>query len=226
MDVLLLPALLLLCLLILILIPVIILYAIPVRSVLKFTTKDGTLRETVTVTWCLIGIEIAHDPVGTKAGVLVGSHILYTFFFDREHGPAPRAGEPETPVRLQAAQKKSIRLSYKLIQPLESLGSVLWQESRFEGATGRITLGLGDPAQTGLCYGYYWASRFVLEALRIHIEIEPVFDREVFSCDMDIRMSLRHPLRVIIAAVRLALNPAVRDVASVFRQRTPGAAAA
>ncbi|MFA4878055.1 MAG: DUF2953 domain-containing protein [Methanoregula sp.] len=224
MDTLFLPALLLLCLLILVLIPVILLYAIPVRSVLRFTARDNSLCETLTVTWCSIGIEVAHDPDGTRAGVLAGRNILYTFSFDRKREPA-RAEEKVTPVTSQPRVATIAHFVSWLMGPLESLGLAIWQESRFDGARGKIMIGLGDPAMTGLCYGYYWASRFMLEALRIDLEIEPVFDREVFSCDLDIRMSLRHPLRVILAAIRLVLNPAVRDIASPFRPSAPGAAA-
>ena len=225
MDALLLLACLLVCLIILILIPVILLYMIPVHSELKFTVLEQTLFESFTITWGCLGIGVGHDPQGTQVTVLGGSHVLKTFLPVRASEPVTREDERVKRARGLPSREKIVRLALKIIQPVESLGSLFWRESRFDGANGKITLGLNDPALTGMCYGSYWACRFVLESFRIHIEMEPVFDREVFACDIAIRMSLRHPILFIVAAARVMLNPAAKEFISLFRQDAPGAAA-
>lgn len=226
MDALLLLAFLPVCLIVLILIPPALLYIIPVQSELKFIVKEKTLFEDLTITWGIVGIGIRSDPEGRRVTVLAGRHILTTFITGGEDKPVSRGEEKEIATRVLPSQEKIISLAQKMIQPLRPLGSLFWKESWFVGADGKITLGLGDPALTGMCYGSYWASRFVLESFRIHIEMEPVFDREVFTCDIAIRMILRHPLLFIIAAVRVLVNPATRELISLFRQSAPGAAPA
>ena len=227
MDALLLPAFLLVCLIVLILIPPALLYIIPVHSRLTFIVRDQTLFETCTITWGFIGIGITSDPERTRITVLAGRHPVTTFIHD---GKRTTGGgedeEEEIPARVPPSRETIASPAHNLIHTLEPLGSLFWKESRFAGADGKITLGLGDPALTGMCYGSYWASRFVLESFRIHIEMEPVFDREVFACDIAIRMILRHPLLFIIAAARILMKPATRDIISRFRERSPGAAPA
>nr|WP_321351769.1 DUF2953 domain-containing protein [uncultured Methanoregula sp.] len=219
MDALLLTACLLGCLIIAIFIPLALLYVIPVRSVLSFTIRENSARDAFTITWGVLGARIEHDRMGTRMELLVGRRVLKTILPDRitmgSRGDRIPPGSP----------KKSPRFSGNLIKPIEMFGSVIWQESRFMGAKGKIVLGLGDPALTGLCYGYYWACRFMLEALHIRIEVEPIFDREVFSCDMDIRMDLCHPLRVIIALFRLMKSLFAEGFTTIFRHNSRGAAA-
>jgi hypothetical protein len=226
MDALLLLACLLVCLLVLVTSPLVILYVIPVRSVVRFTVREHVLRKTATITWGFAGLEIADDPEGTRVSVLVGRQVLKVFVTGRKSRTAARAQETTDPARTPLFREKIARPAFRLLKPLESLGSLFWKECRFTGVKGTVRLGLGDPALTGMCYGSYWASRFVLESLRIQIEMEPVFDREIFACDIAIHMALFHPLLFIIATTRLLLNPAAGELLFQFRQEAPGAAAA
>jgi hypothetical protein len=41
--------------------------------------------------------------------------------------------------------------------------------------------------------------------------MKPEFDHEVFEMDVAIRLRINHPLRIIIAGIRLMRNRAVRD---------------
>lgn len=225
MDALLVLAYLIAGLLLLILVAVTLLYAVPVRSALQISVAKKEFSSRLVISWLFLGVGIRNDSNGTRAELLAGHHVLFTIL----PGPAPA---PET-----VPEKKDggtvihpdpgliFRLMRRLVPPLESIRSVIWNESRFDSMKGRLTLGLGDPVLTGTCYGYYWAGRFILETMRIQIDIEPVFDREVFEGNVEIRMSLRHPLILLLAAVRLVLHPAVREIAAEFRQETTGAAA-
>jgi hypothetical protein len=231
MDALLLTAFVLACPVLAVLAGSLLLYGIPVRSSVRLLVQEDILQESVTVTWGFTGIRLRHERQGAEFAIMAGRHALSTYTSEPERGippPSARDTKPkeETGTPAPAGTGGALRLAAPLIRPSVTLLSVIWRESRFDGMTGRITMGTGDPALTGEIFGHYWASRFLLEAMRVSIELEPVFDREVFSCDLEASISIRHPLLVLIAAIRLALHPAAREILMVSRQKSFGTVAA
>jgi hypothetical protein len=231
MDLLLVAGLLSAGLLLVILGLAVLLYAVPVRSVVGVTVSGtGHSSTRITASWLIVGVRVIQEESGGNASILIGSREVWTVALAGRKEPAPVPQEPgSSPVRespVLPAPGRIARAAQRLLPPLSSLGSVLWKESRLTEIRGRVTLGLGDPVLTGEFYGYYWACRFILEAFRVHIEVEPDFDREIFACDLTACLTLSHPLLVILAALRLALHPAARDLASAFTSRTPGGAPA
>ncbi len=209
MDVLVLTAFVLACPVLAVLAGSLLLYGIPVRSSARLLLQEDTLRESVTVTWGFVGIRLRHDQRGAEFAILAGRHALSTYKSEPEHDippPSVRDTKPkeETGTPALHGTSGSRHLAAPLIRPM----------------------GTGDPALTGEIFGYYWASRFLLEAMRVSIELEPVFDREVFSCDLEASISIRHPLLVLVASTRLALHPAAREILMISRQKSSGAVAA
>ena len=139
----------------------------------------------------------------------------------------PAAGIPETsaPSAVSPDIGEIVHVVQKMIGPVGSFGSAFWQQSRFVDARGTVILGLGDPALTGEVCGMYWASRFVLLASRIYVEMEPVFDLAVLELDITVRMKVKHPLLVLLAGFRLAWHPAIREAIGIAMRRSRGAAA-
>lgn len=238
MDALLLLACVLACPIIIILTCALLLFIVPIRSSIRLLVNEGDVRETLTVAWGLAGVRIRHDSQGTIADVMGGRYVLYTQVFEKEEVSLPSPEKPEKEERPAARVEegkgglsfpgfsRAIRLARSLIHPAISLVSVIWRESRFDSMQAKVTLGTGNPALTGELYGYYWAARFILEARRIRIDLEPVFDREVFNCDLEMRVSLHHPILVIISGVRFALHPAARELFTMSREGSSGAVAA
>jgi hypothetical protein len=72
-----------------------------------------------------------------------------------------------------------------------------------------------------LCGGY-WATRFVLRASRIFIDMIPDFDRKILEMDMTIRIRVNHPLRILIAGIRLYGNPDIRQGITFLKPDFPG----
>lgn len=89
---------------------------------------------------------------------------------------------------------------------------------------GRIRIGTGDPVATGMLYGGYWATRFVLRASRIFIDIKPDFDRKILEMDMIIRIPVNHPFRILIAGIRLYRNPDIIQGMTFLKPDSPGVA--
>lgn len=238
MDALLLLVCVLACLLIVILTCTLLLYIVPVRSSIRLLVHEDDVRETLTVAWGLAGVRIRHDSYGTGADVMVGRYVLHTLAFVSEEATPPLPEKPEMEKQNVAWAKeedrassfpdyiRTIRVVRNLVHPALSLVSAIWTESRFDSMVAKITLGTGNPAQTGEIYGYYWAAKFILEARRIRINLEPVFDREVFTCDLEMKISLHRPILVIISAARFALHPAVREIYALSREGSSGAGAA
>lgn len=238
MDTLLLLACVLACPVIIILTCALLLYIVPVRSSIRLLVNEGDVRETLTVAWGFAGVRIRHDSQGTSADVMGGRYVLHTQVFEKEEVPSPSPIKPEKEELPEAREEegrggpsfpgfsRTIRLARSLIHPALSLVSVIWRESRFDSMQAKVTLGTGNPALTGELYGYYWAARFILESWRIRIDLEPVFDREVFNCDLEMKVRLHHPLLVIISGARFALHPAARELFTLSRKGSSGVVAA
>ena len=237
MDALLLLAYVLAFPIVIILTCALLLYIVPVRSSIRLLVQEGDIRETITVAWGLAGIRIRHYSQGTGADVMVGRYVLYAHAFVTEEATPPLPEKPEKEEPGDAREKeerggpsfpdyrRTIRLARGLIHPAISLVSVIWRESRFDSMQAKITLGTGNPALTGEIYGYFWAAWFILETMRIRVELEPIFDREVFNCDLEMKVSLHHPILVIISGARFAIHPAVREMFALSREGSSGAVA-
>lgn len=225
MDILLLAAYVILFFLLAVMTLAIALWIIPVRSAIRIISTEEEFRDIITIAWGFFGVIIHHDHDGMDAE-LQAFRWTFARFSRLPHGETKKLPPEELPARApELSPGVTTEFAGKLVRPFSSLGSVFWRESRFEGAEGRITLGLGDPAVTGLFFGYYWAARFLLEAARIQIEIEPVFDRDIFSCDLEIRMCITHPLHLIISMLPILEAPGIRDLVAAARAGHPGAGA-
>ena len=228
MDELLIPVFVLLCVTVPLLALALILYAVPVRASVRLILKDGHQKETFVISWCGVGIRSSHTEAGLVIDVLAANHpvISHTVPVKSESGKDVQAPDQPAPSAMTLDTGEIVHRIQALLGPAGTFGSAVWRECRFEEARGRITLGLGDPVLTGECCGLYWASRFILEASRIYLELEPVFDRQVLELDITARMKVRHPLLILVAALRLARDAAVRDAMVNLKRQSPGVPAA
>lgn len=223
MDILLLPVFLLFLLLIPALFLALLLYALPIRVGASLRYRTGCREESVTVSWCGLGVRISGSDSGQLTEVLLNDRVL----FARQELPA---AEDETrqvpPPAPDQAVGSDGRLNMEVILeilprvtgPLGKFVSVVRQQSRFTGARGTVMLGLGDPALTGQVYGYYWASRFLFLMSRIDIRMQPVFDRKVLEMDVTAGGEIVHPLLVLFAGIGLARDPAIHDAAGLLKR--------
>jgi hypothetical protein len=206
------------------------LYAVPVRASARLVLGEDRKEQMLVIAWGIFGIRTAHRDAGMVTEMLildrtVFSHTLSPASRGKEGEEDPPVGEGPEPVREAGRTGVALdtggitRIVQAVLGPAGTFGSAIWKECRFEEARGRVRLGLGDPVLTGECCGLYWASRFVLEAYRIYLDFEPDFDRQVLELDVTVKAKVRHPLRILVAGLQLALHPAVHDaVASIQRQ--------
>jgi hypothetical protein len=228
MDALLTPVFVLISLFVPVLLLALLLYAIPVRAAATVMLKDKRQEQVLVISWGIFGIRTSGSGEGRLTDVLIAGNAIFSHSGSIK--PDGKAGEvtgiPETSTLSAVSPDISeiVHVVQKMIGPVGSFGSAFWRQSRFVEASGTVMLGLGDPVLTGEVCGMYWASRFVLLASHISVELEPVFDRAVLEMNMTVRIKVKHPLLVLLAGFRLAWHPAMREAISIAMRRSRGMA--
>jgi hypothetical protein len=221
MDTLLIPVFIVACFILFCECSAVLLYAIPVRFVLRLLHTEGYDEQSVLVSWGFLGLWITNGANQQKITIYLGRRNIICRPIER----GPKKDDEKKiplPADFRSGERYFAFLS-GMIKPAGRFVSVLWHECRFENCTGSIRIGTNDPVTTGILYGGYWASRFGLHASRIFIEMKPEFNHEVFDMDVAIRVRINHPLRIIIAGIRLMRNRAVRDMMNPEKSPAGGA---
>jgi hypothetical protein len=220
MDTFLIPVFIVACIILFFECFAVLLYAIPLRFVLRLLHTEGHHEQSVLVSWGMIGCRITNAGNQQKIEVCIGQNIILSRQIESE----PKRGDEEKipgPGDFRSGERYLSFFS-EMIKPAGRFVSILWHECRFENCTGNIRIGTKDPVVTGVLYGGYWAARFGLFASRIFIEMKPDFTREIFEMDVAIRLRINHPLQIIIAGILLMRNRAVRNVRNPEKSRPVG----
>jgi hypothetical protein len=221
MDTFLIPVFIVACIILFCECIAVLLYAIPLRFVLRLLYTEGKNEQSVMVSWGLIGCRITNGGNRQKIEICIGHHIILSRPIEREPEKVDKKKILQ-PADFQSGKRYLTNFS-GMIKPAGRFVSVLWHECRFENCTGSIRIGTNDPVTTGILYGGFWATRFGLQASRIFIEMKPDFNREIFEVDVSIRLRINHPLRIIIAGIQLMRNRAVRNPVNPEQSRSGGA---
>ena len=229
MEILLIPVFILFALLAPVIAAALALYGVPLRAAAALRYSGERRERSVTIAWGIVALNVSGSGTGQDLGISIlgrriASHAMPAVV--RKEEPEPPVPEDVVGPGTGLEPDELIHIAHRMIAPLTAFGSVLWQQTRFEELRGTVLLGLGNPALTGEVYGYYWASRFALQASRVFIDLEPDFDRAVLALDITIRERLDHPLLVLIAGTNLAICPAVKDILAMTVQRGQGTAGA
>ncbi|HUT38626.1 MAG TPA: DUF2953 domain-containing protein [Methanoregula sp.] len=221
MDAFLIPVFIIACTLLIFLFPALILYLVPVRFALHLVQKEGQREYSVTVSWGFFRFRTIHRHDGRRNQVFIGGNVMYSRAGVDEQQKGEDANLP-APADLRSVEGY-LNLIPRLIAPMGRFVSVLYHESRLENCTGSIRIGMKDPVATGILYGGYWATRFVLMASRIFIDMTPEFNREVFEIEMELRLRVNHPLRILIAGIHVLTTPGIRQGMIRAKPRSRGA---
>lgn len=200
MDVLLILLFISACLALIPLVVLFLLYIVPVHFTVHFVYQKPRQETTISACWCNMSVRVTTNGDHRKTEVLLGKRVVFVRTRSCEQPEPERTGTDLTAIR--APQDPGLLIQY-IVTSITDLVPVLYSESSFEGVRGKVRIGLSDPAATGMLYGGYWATRFVLLASRIQIEMEPVFDREILELDLTGRFRIAHPLRLVIRGIRV-----------------------
>jgi len=214
MDTYLIPLFLCICVSEAILLPALLLYAVPIRFVIGGTSgKDR--KETVTgISWGTFTYRITLAGGTRTTRILVAGKGVFCRIdrVDRPEEPEPQVTGPAI-----SSQEVARRIA-AAIRPAGKFGIIVLRQVHIDSVRGEVCIGLGDPVATGMLYGGYWASRFAMEAARIHIRMAPEFDRRVADYTLEGRLRLRHPLVILIGAVPLLRDPSMKALMAAFRR--------
>ena len=203
------------------------LYAIPLRIEVTLARSEGRDDQGIGIAWGAVALRIRRRGAEQLTRVLFLDRVVLSHTGPLE--TRDEKGSPDlVPEDLIGPDGKIhigelIHRLQEITGPVGTFASVLWQRSRFTGARGTVTFGLSNPALTGEVYGYYWATRFILLASRIDIEMIPVFDRPVLGYDITLHGKIVHPLLILLAAIDLIRNPGIQRMIAEERAGRPGA---
>lgn len=163
----------------------------------KFSGRLSSSRKNLflaKVRWGVLrsSVKIAYD--GTGEFYLYSFRLKKFSVFEKDE-PSPGDGEDK--------ESKEKFDTGKIFPVLDQVVIILRQIG-FDYLKVNAKIGLGDPYDTGIVYGYASALRGALSGLkRIDINVLPVFDTEMFEIDVEAGFIMRRCYRVIAPVIRM-----------------------
>ncbi len=197
------------------------LYLIPVTLDAVGHCKRECISATATVAWGIFGARArATGGEGVLEFLIAGRPVMTRDI--AEVAGAPREEEEKKP---SLPAKEYINAAVDLWPHAKKIIATALRSLYLELLRGDVTLGLDNPADTGMIYGYCTALRYALWPVEaIDFVMTPVFDRRVFEGSFTLRMQVRRPLLIIIAVVQALLKKPVRQrLRQVSGRGAPGA---
>jgi len=191
------------------------LFFIPViaQIALGKTPESGYLL--IQASWGLIGARTRMEGGESRQEFLVGERQLYARTVKDRKTRAPEAGEE--PRKTPSPIRRAPHL-LQLIRPLSHLGGKLLRSMTLQEIRGHLRVGLRNPAETGIFYGWYCAFLPALMGSRVCLDVTPVFDRPVLEGEIRARVRIDRPLLLLLAMARLLLDRGVRKALSGLRE--------
>jgi len=191
------------------------LYFIPViaQIALGRTPESGYLL--LQASWGLIGARTRMERSESRQEFLIGKRLLYTRTMKGQKIRRPELGEE--PQKISSSIRRALHL-LQLIRPLLHLGGRLLHSMTLQEIRGNLIIGLRNPAETGIFYGWYSAIIPAFIGSRVSLEVMPVFDRQVLEGDVMAKVRIDRPLLLILAMVRLFMDRDVRTALSGLRE--------
>lgn len=187
------------------------LYRIPVTIETVAGCTQECVRATATLDWGIVGVRVrATDGVRVLEVLLAGHQVMTRDLAERAAAPL-EGGEEARELRPPLPVREYISAAVDLWPHIQTVIVAFIRSLTLETLRGDITLGLENPADTGVIYGYCTAVRYALwPAEAVDFVMTPVFDREVFEGTFSLRMQVCHPLLIIIPSAKALLQKPVR----------------
>lgn len=200
------------------------LYLVPVI----IETVAGCTREsaaaTAVVAWGILGARVrVADGVGVLEVLIAGRPVMTRDLAEIAAAQPPEEKKEERKPPLPVREYLSAAVD--LWPHLRKVVAATLRSLYLETLRGDVTLGLENPADTGVVYGYCTALRYALwPAEAVDFVMTPVFDHEVFEGSFTLRMQVRRPLLIIIPVASALLQKPVRQrLRQVSGRGAPGA---
>jgi hypothetical protein len=169
----------------------------------------------VLASWGWLGARTRTERGESRQEFLLRDHPLYTRTAKAGEPPVPQA--VEEPLGIPSRTRRTLHL-LRLVRPFSPLAGKFFRSMALEEIRGCLKVGLRDPAETGILYGWYCAILPVLTGSRVSLDVTPVFDRQVLEGEVTVRLRIDRPLLLLLAMARLFLDRDVRDALSGLRE--------
>jgi len=191
------------------------LYFIPViaQIALGRTPESGYLL--IQASWGLIGARTRMEGGESHQEFLIGERQVYSRIV-KARGIRVLEAKKE-PRKTLSSIHRAIHL-LQLVQPLLHLGGKFLRTMTLQEIRGNLIVGLRNPAETGIFYGWYSAILPALLGSRVFLEITPVFDRQVLEGEIMAKVRIDRPLLLILATAQLFIDRDARNALSGLRE--------
>jgi hypothetical protein len=198
----------------LVLLAILSLYFIPVRTLVAAGWGRGKEYALFQASWAGIGARVWKEGQEVRVEYLfLGITVLTRATGDRETEPPfpPGKGRERPPAFTL------LRTFLRVARPLMGFAARVIRATTFQELRANLLVGLHDPASTGLLYGCFCALSPLLAGDRLSVQVDPVFDRQVFEGEIRARLRTDRPLLLAVAMAGLLLDPDVRRGISLLR---------
>jgi len=183
---------------------------VPVDITVCLEKTEGLTRRVFSAVWGILGIESVEAEESETKFQLLG-HTVIRKKRERKQREKPKA-EGKKVTELMRLLPQSAPHLMKLIR-------VLMKSTSIGSVSCDATIGLSDPSDTGMLFGYFMAFRPVLRRIdRLKISLNPVFDRQILEGWLRASVRIRYPIRIIAAAIGMFTKKPVRHLVKTMRQ--------
>jgi len=184
---------------------------IPVNINFRLEKGESLTRRVTSIVWGAVGIAYTDwNKVSETRYLLFGQTIIR-----RRKEKKPK----ERPIIEKGQIVKFMRLPYEAIPHFINFIKTLFKLISIRKVQCDAQLGLSDPANTGILFGYLTALKSVLRPIeRLRIRLTPVFDKQTLEGGFNIILRINYPIRIIAAAIGLFFKKPVREFMKSMRE--------
>jgi len=175
------------------------LYQVPLRVTVSFRQEGSMQKTALMAVWGMLGMRRTNTGNDRLTEICVGKLVVLS----RAAPVHEEENQTEPGIAGIRSAPDLVPFVRDITGPVRELVHALYHEISFRDARGTVRIGFSDPVATGMLYGGYWATRFVLEASRIRLDMVPVFDRECLELDLAARFTVSHPFRILGIGARM-----------------------
>ncbi len=184
---------------------------IPVNINFRLEKGESLTRRVTSIVWGAVGIAYTDwNKASETRYLLFGQTIIR-----RQKEKKPK----ERPKIEKGQVVKFMRLPYGAIPHFMNFIKTLFKRISIRTVQCDAQLGLSDPSNTGILFGYLTALKSMLQPIeRVRIRLTPVFDKQTLEGGFNIILRINYPIRIIAAAIGLFFKKPVREFMKSIRE--------
>jgi hypothetical protein len=186
------------------------LYFIPIEITGTFGYYE-TMVATILTKWGAISFQFLQAETG-EIRFLLFNHVVYKSAITpekKEEKEEKKGEEEEKPSKIPVQPQKILNAWPFLKKVLLTI----YKSFVLRSVSCDVRLGFGNPATTGLMYGYFWALKGILSPVdKVRLSMVPSFDREIIEGKTALNLLIRRPLIILYSFAWAITKKPVREL--------------